>query len=294
MEIVFDSAVEDTARRKQLYAGDIFVYSPDPASEALSAFAREMAEEAFYPLDPRQAQHSMSVDRFASILAELKPAFIHHPETKTLVTEVLRSNGCDLAKYYFDVPRMRSSTSDGYLTSGIAYAFHPHRDTWYSAPFSQLNWWIPIYSMPPGSGMNFYPNYWERSVRNSSRSYNYAEWKATSRFNAAKHVHKDTRIQPRSEESMNLHSPLSVNGAPGSLTVFSAAHMHASANNQSGETRFSIDFRTVHWDDVMSGTGAKNVDSQCSGTTMGDYLRASDLAHLPQDWIARYDNGWAR
>ena len=33
---------------------------------------------------------------------------------------------------------LRTSTSDDYLTSGISYSFHPHRDTWYSAPFSQL------------------------------------------------------------------------------------------------------------------------------------------------------------
>jgi hypothetical protein len=29
---------------------------------------------------------------------------------------------------------MRSATAHEYLTTGIAYAFHPHRDTWYSAP----------------------------------------------------------------------------------------------------------------------------------------------------------------
>jgi hypothetical protein len=40
----------------------------------------------------------------------------------------------------FDMPRLRSSTSDNYLTTGIAYEWHPHRDTWYSAPQCQINW----------------------------------------------------------------------------------------------------------------------------------------------------------
>ncbi|MGI9328392.1 MAG: hypothetical protein ACR2PZ_24460 [Pseudomonadales bacterium] len=294
MDIVFDSAVRDDERRKQLYTGDIFVYSPNPATRALCAFAREMAEQAFHPLDPREAQHSMPVEQFAGVLAELKPAFIHDSRTKTLLQDVMRSLGCDLAQCYFDVPRMRSSTSGGYLKSGIAYAFHPHRDTWYSAPLCQINWWLPMYPVQRGSGMNIYPEYWNNAVRNGSRTYNYAQWNRESRYNAAQHIHKDTRIQPKPEEAMNLKGAVSIEGPPGSLTMFSAAQMHASADNQGNETRFSVDFRTVHWDDVVLGKGAANVDSECAGTTMGDYLRGSSLAHLPQEWIDRYEAGWAR
>ena len=59
--------------------------------------------------------------------------------------------------------------------------------------------------------------------------------------------------------------------------------------NTSGRTRYSIDFRTVHLDDANADSGAPNVDSASTGTTMGDYLRGTDLAHLPADVIARYD-----
>ena len=48
-----------------------------------------------------------------------------------------------LDKTYFDVPNLRSSASDYYLTTVIAYEWHPHRGPWYSAPLSQTNWWIP-------------------------------------------------------------------------------------------------------------------------------------------------------
>ena len=92
---------------------------------------------------------------------------------------------------------MRTSTSDDYLTSGISYAFHPHRDTWYSAPFSQLNWWIPIYPVVPENVMAFHPQYWSNPVRNGSRRYNYYEWNPTSRLTAAQHVKTDTRDQPK-------------------------------------------------------------------------------------------------
>jgi hypothetical protein len=59
--------------------------------------------------------------------------------------------------------------------------------------------------------------------------------------------------------------------------------------NTSGRTRYSIDFRTVHLDDARANQGAPNVDSACTGTTMGDYLRCTDLAHLPADLIGRYN-----
>ena len=40
----------------------------------------------------------------------------------------------------------------------------------------------------------------------------------------------------------------------------------------------------------MQRHGAANVDSQSTGTTMRDYLRASDLTHLPEELIALYDD----
>ena len=67
------------------------------------------------------------------------------------------------------------STSDNYLTTGIAYAWHPHRDTWYSAPLSQINWWISIYDIRSDNAMAFHPQYWNRKVQNDSRGYNHYE-----------------------------------------------------------------------------------------------------------------------
>ena len=94
--------------------------------------ARELIRDAFGSLDPETAQYHMPVEQYAAVLAELKPKFIHHPDSKRLIKQMLSETGCDLEKTYFDVPRMRTATSDDYLTTGIAYAFHPHRDTWYS------------------------------------------------------------------------------------------------------------------------------------------------------------------
>ncbi|MFN6528754.1 hypothetical protein [Nostoc sp. ChiSLP03a] len=275
--IYFDSIFSDEIRRKHLYDGQVFVFSPCASAIALCNFARGMVEEAFAPLDPRDAQHSLPVEKYVDILAQLKPAFIHHPESKQLIQGILKESGCDLNKTYFDVPRLRTATSDRYLTAGIAYAFHPHRDTWYSAPMCQINWWIPVYDITPENAMAFHPRYWSQPVKNSSRDYNYAQWVKESRKNAALHIKTDTRKQPHAEETLEMEPQLQLITQVGGMILFSGAQMHSTIPNTSGYTRFSIDFRTVHFDDVIAQKGAPNIDSACTGTSLGDFLRGTDF-----------------
>ena len=88
---------------------------------------------------------------------------------------------------------------------------------------------------------------------------------------------------------MELDPQIRVIAPPGGVLLFSAAQMHSSVPNNSGRTRFSIDFRTVNLDDVAARRGAPNVDSACTGTTMGDYLRGTDLSHLPEQYFPLYE-----
>lgn len=291
MNVFFNSKADDDNRRDALYQGSVFVYSPSAAALELCSFARELIEQAFHPLDPRKVQDSLPVERCVEILAELKPKFIHHPKSKELIRQLLSERGCDLEKTYFDVPRLRTAFSSDYLSSGIAYAFHPHRDTWYSAPFSQINWWMPVYPINPDNSMAFHPRYWSEALPNSSGTYNYYEWNRTSRQTAAQHVKADTRVQPRAEVPLDPDPQVRVLAEVGGMMMFSAAQLHSTVPNTSGMTRYSIDFRTVHLDDVWNRVGAPNLDSKCTGTTMQDYLKATDFAHLPEDAIALYLDG---
>jgi hypothetical protein len=288
--LIIDAPISEEKKRELLYRGQLLVYSPTPSSLALVDFARKMIEAAFHPLDPETAQFHMPVEKYAAVLAELKPKFIHAPESKKCIQGILGELGFNLEKTYFDVPRMRSSTSDDFLTSGIAYAFHPHRDTWYSAPMCQINWWFPIYPIVSENAMAFHPRYWSQAVRNGSAEYNYGEWNRTSRQNAAQFLKQDTRKQPKPEEPMELEPQVRVIAPPGGVLLFSAAQMHSSVPNNSGKTRFSIDFRTVNMDDVAARRGAPNVDSACTGTTMGDYLHGTDLSHLDEKYFEMYEN----
>ncbi len=214
--VYLDAPFDDDERRKRLYEGQILVYPPRPSSLALCAFARGLIEEAFAPLDPRKAQHDLEVGRYAEILNGLKPAFIHHPESKRHVRAMLSDFGCDATKTYFDVPRMRSSTSDGYLTTGIAYAWHPHRDTWYSAPPCQLNWWTPIYDIVSENAMAFHPRYFSEGVANTSAEYNYYEWNKVHRgSHVGTYTKEDPRPLPRSVQPIELNPQFASSGSGG-------------------------------------------------------------------------------
>ena len=288
--VYMDSDANDDIRRQRLYGGQLFVISPRPSTIALCEFAKSMIREAFGAVDPLKAQYEMPVEQYVAIVSPLKPKFIHHPETKKLLRELVADCGCDLNETYIDVPRLRMVTSHGYLTSGVGYAHHLHRDTWYSAPMAQLNWWLPIYSFESESSMAFHPAYWSKGVKNGSSEFNYYNWNSEGRKNAAQHIKTDTRKQPKPEEAIEPDPQIRLIVPPGGVILFSAAQIHSTVPNTSGRARYSIDFRTVNLADLRAGSAAPNVDSHPVGTSLRDFVRGSDGAPMPEEVVQKYDN----
>jgi hypothetical protein len=151
-----------------------------------------------------------------------------------------------------------------------------------------VNWWLPVYEVAESNVMAFHPHYFANPVRNSSKGYDYAEWVAGGRQKAAAQVEAETREQPKALEAIDPDPEIRVVLPPGGLMLFSGAQLHSTVPNHSGRTRFSIDFRTVDRSDVEARGGAANVDSECTGTNLGDFLRATDLEQLPAELIASY------
>ena len=83
--VFFDPKMSDQERRRQLYEGQLLVFSPNKSSLALCRVAHELAQEAFAPHDPREAQYHLPVEKYVETLAILKPR-----EAQLLL---LRANG---------------------------------------------------------------------------------------------------------------------------------------------------------------------------------------------------------
>ncbi len=286
--VYVNAVISDEERRRLLYEGELFVLSPSESSATLAALARELSEEAFAPHEPQTAQENMPPEQYVEILADLKPRFIHHPRAKELIKGLLAEFGADVDKTYFDVPRLRTMAHGEYLKAGLALQFHAHRDTWFSAPMAQLNWWMPVYAIESDNSMAFHQRYFGEPIKNSSADYDYEIWNQTGRKQAATIVKKETRKQPTAEEPLELEPSVRLVPPVGGTIIFSAAQLHSTVPNTTDKTRLSIDFRTVNLDDLANGAGAPNLDSHCTGTTLRDFLRASDLEPLPEEIVEQY------
>jgi hypothetical protein len=290
MDISFDPAGGDDGRRLRAYQGELTILPPSPASCALVEFARDQIEAAFSPRHPQHAHGELAVTESVEILARLKPQFIHHPETKKHLQRLLVEVGCDPRLTFQDVPRLRVAYPADYLTTGLAYAHHPHRDIWYSAPLCQLNWWMPIYDFDANQGMAFHPRYWGTSIKNSSADFNYYRWNADGRKNAAQHVKSDTRVQPHAREPLELEPAVRLVVPAGGIILFSGAHLHSTVRNETSLARWSIDFRTVNVDDLATRRGPLTSDSTSIGTSLRDFRRVVDFEPMPDEIVAMYDD----
>jgi hypothetical protein len=270
----------DNERRSRIFSGDFFVYSARDSVMALCSHARQMIAETFPDREPETAQYAFGVQDFAAKIGPLKSRFTNDLRTKELVRNILLDFGHDPGETYFDVPRLRVVTSDNFLTSGVGYAYKAHRDTWYSSPQSQVNWWFPVYGLASERTLAFYPKYWSQAVQNSSQDFDYGEWVRVGRQMATAQVGKDTRKHPLPTETIDPAAEMRLVLGAAESVLFSASHLHATVPNSSGKTRFSLDFRTVHLGDLLSKTGSPNLDNGSRGTTLADFLRTSDFALL--------------
>jgi hypothetical protein len=104
-------------------------------------------------------------------------------------------------------------------------------------------------------------------------------------------IGSDLRPLPKALEEVDLEPDLRVVCPAGGMILFSAAHLHSSVPNTSGQTRFSIDFRTAHLEDLAAGQGAPNADSSCTGTVLHEFLSVQDLSALHPSIVAGYEDG---
>ncbi|WGF87225.1 hypothetical protein [Marinivivus vitaminiproducens] len=272
---------QDDRRRELIFGGDFFLHTDLASSKALCQHAKDMVLEAFDGLDPERAQFELELPDFIKRVGPLKSGFTNSAKTKDLCKALVEELGCDPDQTYYDLPRLRVVPSDNYLSSGVSYAYKAHRDTWYAHPTQLVNYWIPVFPVVGQNTMSMFVGYFDKPVQNASNQFDYDDWVANQRFSASSHVKKDERPHPVPQAPIDTHSEIRIAGGMGDVMMFSTCHLHATAPNNSGVTRFSVDLRTINLRDVKSGVGPANVDSYATGTTLGDFLRGSD--HAPLD-----------
>lgn len=271
--------LSDDARRDYIFDGAVFLYSAPPESLQMVEWIRELSGQAFRGVkDVRRAHEELDVKAFVDLAGPLKSRFTNDPNTKRLCQGLLSTLGSDPDTTYFDLPRLRIAPPGNYLTSGVSYAYKPHRDTWYAHPPQLVNFWVPVYDSERSTVMSMYFDYFDKPVQNSTSGWDYDHWVANSRYAAAQNVESETRRHPVPAESVSESLDLRIVQNAGDLMLFSSCQLHATAPNETGLIRYSYDLRMLNIEDLRKGRGPRNVDSKATGSTLGDFLRVRDLA----------------
>jgi Phytanoyl-CoA dioxygenase (PhyH) len=273
--------LKDDERREQVFAGALFLYSAPAASTRIVEWVRELVDEAFAATgDVRRAHQKLKQEEFAKIASPLKSRFTNDPRTKQLCQDLIAAMGCDPERTYFDLPRLRVSPPGDYLTTGVSYAYKPHRDTWYAHPTQLINYWVPVYDSEPSTVMSMFIDHFHRPIPNVSDSWDYDEWVKNARFAAAQNIGVENRQHPVPTQSLGDPLDVRVVQNAGDLMLFSTCQLHGTAPNLTDCIRYSFDLRTLHIDDLLEGRGPENIDGKATGSTLKEFLRVSDLGRL--------------
>ncbi|KKW90426.1 hypothetical protein [Sphingobium chungbukense] len=279
-----------------IYRGEIFKFERLAAASTLIAFTRELLEAELHPFEPPLIHRHFDQAGQVEMLARCEKAFSGSREVRDLWRDLFEAAGCapdrlarDRLHLRFqphhdapvEAPRERT-------TATIAF----HRDTWGSNLYAQTNWWAPVYPITAGRTFAFFPELWDRPVRNTSADFDLKAVLERSHALGRNAVDADQAIPHLAEEMLGWKAaPVVIE--PGTVIAFSSAHAHAGVGNRTGLTRISLETRTIWIDDLLAGRGAPNVDGHARWQSPGLFRRVSDdmpLHHLLGcDPVMRFD-----
>ncbi len=283
MTVMVDPGLRDDELRQAIYDGNLVVLTRLPAVSDLVDYTREQLTELFTPYEPEHAHEHIEPAEMARLLGSWKPRWIHSDTSKRLVCDIITQAGLPAEFTHYDVPKPRTSFPVGHLTTGVAFAFPWHRDSWYSAPAQQLNWWLPVFPIREDNSMAFDPQGFGRAVPNTSDTFDYYRNNA-KRLTTATQVKQEEQARPGAIDHRAAQE-LIVLPAPGSVLLFAGAQLHTSIPNTSGLARYSVDFRTVDARDLVAGRGAPVVDAYCTGTAIRDFVNIKDGSSFAEETV---------
>jgi hypothetical protein len=212
---------------------------------------RAVVEQIFGTADPQGAEARMAPDLFRRAVSQARKAVERDERANGHWLDTLAAIGYAPEDSYLDRLRLRVVPSREDLCSRVVAPLPAHRDSWGSGIMAQINWWLPLYPLGESRTMVVWPEAFRRPVANTSADWDYDALTAGT-----------ARDYPRLPVAARAPAEpgLPVLIEPDELLAFSAAHLHASAVDASGLSRYSLDTRTVWARDAALGRGAPNVD----------------------------------
>ena len=257
----------------RLYQGAVFLFEPNALRLGMVQALNDALQQQLGQ-SPRTAQFDMDDAAFFQKIGVLRKRFYTEPHFLNYVGQILQDIQWDSTQTVFDPMRLRTIQHQGHQNPAAKAIYHTHRDTWYANPQCQITWWIPLHDVRLEETFEFYPQYFNKAVDNDSKLFDHDSWMQGGKQKKIGWQNKKTgyeAIYPSLQQNID-RSGFGVACPKGSLLLFSGQHLHATHRQETGKTRFSIDFRTVELEHFKSGIGPENVDNASTGSSIQHHI----------------------
>ncbi len=276
--------LDQTSWYQSIYDGAL--YHLEATQQTLALVQRVSAElETILGRQAHAAQFQLSPREFFERIGDLRRKIYESDAVRRMTAEIMSDMGLDLSEQRVDPIRLRAVTHLGHANHRATAMYYAHRDTWYANPSAQVNWWIPLHDVSADATFVFFPDQFLRPVENDSEKFDYVTWIQKDAalaigwqdYNAGQKV-----FYPCYTGQAALTHAHGFSCRAGDIILFSGTHLHQTVPNMTGMTRFSLDFRTVHYGDFQSGRGAPNVDNASRGVAerLRTYIRLEQVNRL--------------
>lgn len=240
--------------KKEIFNGKIFVFQKSQITERLIDQIKKKIQIDYSGQLEKLHHLSNCEELSADLIANLKNTEIF----KTLFYDFLISINFLQGESYWDKFVVRVAPAKNEFGYREASRIGVHRDTWGTNIHQQINWWAPISSIEKTNTMVFFPEYFDKPVKNSTASWDlniYLENRKKGDFSypSAPELLEDL------PENLKIW-PVTIK--PGEILCFSGSHLHSSSKDKSENTRFSYEIRTICQNDLDEKNGAPNVDCE--------------------------------
>lgn len=283
MELTYpDRPHSDRERADLVFRGGLAIYRQVAALRPLLALATQHLTAAFGGIDPRFAHKKIAPADYDNRMGEVRATWRRNDDVRTGWTMVFDDIGLNPADTCYDWFYIRALPPGDSHLGHHSRCLPPHRDTWGSNVYQQINWWTPIFPISSENAFVIYPDYWRRAVTNTS-----ADWDLTALRRLPRAQRKDYPNLPDILETPA--NPMPIVLEPGDIVAFSGQHLHASQYNPVADARFNLECRTVCVSDVTSERAAPNTDGAAPHTAWDWFKRLSDTTPLPDLLSAQAD-----
>ena len=265
----------DINRKKIVIDGERLILPPSPHSLSLVSNIQCLIQTEFAIEDIRCVHLNANSDHFFKKMGSLRRKIYLDDTYQAMTFELFETLGFKKDNIAFDPFRLRAITPSGHLNPAAAPIYFPHRDTWYAHPQSLMVLCIPLHDVEEEETFVFYPDYFAQPVANNSEVFNYDDWVKDGpdlKIGWQNPNSGRTATYPRSDVYFHAEKTSGFSCKKASQLLFSGSHYHKTLPLQNDKTRFSIDVRFVHLEDIYQKVEAHNTDNRSQGSTLKDYI----------------------